>query len=41
MERMTQEDFDSIYEVIWQSGPEVKYENPDSWFNNYRPKRLF
>ena len=36
-----EEEFDNIYEVIWQSGPIGRYDNPDSWFNNYRPRRLF
>jgi hypothetical protein len=31
MERMNQEEFDSIYEAIWEQGPQIRYENPDSW----------
>jgi hypothetical protein len=31
MERMNQEEFDSIYQAIWQTGPEFRYDNPDSW----------
>jgi len=31
MERMTQEEFDSIYKTIWQPGPQIRYETPDSW----------
>lgn len=40
MERMLQEDFDSIYETIWQNGSLVRYENPDSWFNTCKIKQL-
>ena len=32
--KMSQKEFSRFYTVIWQRGPQVRYQNPDSWFNN-------
>ena len=32
--RMTQEEFNTLYKIIWQSGPQIRYSNPNSWFNS-------
>ena len=32
--RMSQKEFSRFYTVIWRRGPQVRYQNPDSWFNN-------
>jgi len=33
--RMSQKDFSKFYKVIWQSGPQVRYQNPDAWLTSY------
>jgi hypothetical protein len=39
--RMSEEEFTLVYDAIWESGPQVRYLNPDSWVNNHQPERLF
>jgi hypothetical protein len=29
--RLSRDDFDMLYRVIWKDGPEVRYINPDCW----------
>ena len=29
--RLSREDFDVLYRVIWKIGPQVRYTNPDCW----------
>ena len=32
-ERMSKEDFNILYLLLWKSGPKVRFEKPDSWIN--------
>lgn len=41
MKRMSQQEFNRFYRAIWQTGPQVRYQNPDSWQNVRTPQRLF
>ena len=34
--KLTSEEFWSVYNSIWQEGPEVKYQNPDKWIDRAR-----
>ncbi len=29
--RLSREEFIILFDVIWESGPKVKYQNPDRW----------
>jgi hypothetical protein len=29
--RLSADEFWSVYDSIWQEGPEVKYQNPNKW----------
>jgi hypothetical protein len=30
--RLSREDFLELFDLVWEAGPSVRYQNPDNWY---------